>query len=48
MASYLFKSITVIPTPLNVMITSVNESSISLSWEKPSMLDEVIVYYQVS
>ena len=33
---------------LNVMITSVTETSISLSWTKPFILTETVVYYQVS
>ena len=45
--SYLFLTFTVIPAPLNLMITSVTENSVSLSWKKPSMFDEVIVDYQV-
>ena len=38
----------VIPTPLNLMITSLTENGISLSWGKPSLLNENIMYYQVS
>ena len=39
---------TVIPAPLNLMITSTTENSISLIWEKPFLLNEMIIYYEVS
>ena len=38
----------VIPIPLNLMIMSVSETNIAISWEKPSLLKDVIIYYQVS
>ena len=39
---------TVVVIKLNVVITSVTETSISLSWNKPSVMNEMIIYYQVS
>lgn len=32
----------------NLMITSITDTTISLSWTEPSVLNEEVAYYQVS
>ena len=46
--THLYIIYTVIPAPLNLIITSTMENSISLIWEKPPLLNEMIIYYEVS
>ena len=39
---------TAVVIQFNVVITSVTKTSISLSWNKPPVTNEMIIYYQVS